>query len=100
MERLTRKCGDEYLQPLYLANSGKGFTSTKDVVNRLAEYENTGLTPEEIQKMKEKQTPKQVYGAVADLQNRYCPSCHEWMIFEKTGRVNYCPSCGQALKWD
>jgi len=48
MDRLTRKCGDEYLQPLYLANSGHGFTSTKEIVNRLAEYEDTGLTPEEI----------------------------------------------------
>lgn len=39
MERLTRKCGDEYLQPIYLANSGNGFTTTKDIIKKLAEYE-------------------------------------------------------------
>jgi len=48
----------------------------------------------------EKQIPKQIIGIEANLQNRYCPSCNEWMIFEKVGKVKYCPMCGQALKWE
>lgn len=54
----------------------------------------------EAEKAVEKQIPKQAIGTEANLQNRYCPSCNEWMAFEKVGKVKYCPSCGQALSWD
>lgn len=48
----------------------------------------------------EKQIPKCVIGIESDMQNRYCPSCGEWMVFERIGKVNYCPSCGQRLLWE
>jgi uncharacterized CHY-type Zn-finger protein len=47
----------------------------------------------------EKQIPKPIVGIKAQLQNRYCPSCNEWMFFDKYGQAKYCPTCGQAIDW-
>lgn len=53
----------------------------------------------------EKQIPKKwQYEMVNDDDTYVCPCCKEYWYMEygnpTTNEYNYCPNCGQALKWD
>lgn len=71
---------------------------------RLAEYEDTGLTPEQVQKLKERDTAKKpiktkglknfhgnIYKVVGECSNCGC-GVNSFMMF--------CDYCGQRLKWE
>lgn len=66
---------------------------------RLAAYEDTGLEPEEIEKLKEKRKPKKVPD-VAHFGR--CPECDGEFNSELLNEYNimFCPWCGQALDWE
>ena len=73
-----------------------------DLVNALEAYENTGLTSDQIQELKERDTAK---APVKDIDSgiRYtdeyvCPNCGKH--FTGTGIADYCYHCGQRLKWE
>ena len=68
-------------------------------IQRLAAYEDTGLMPEEIEALKEKQKPKIVPDA-AHLGR--CPECDGEFNSELLDEYNimFCPWCGQALDWE
>ena len=77
-----------------------------DVMKRLAQYENTGLTTERVQELKEKQIPKP---PVEKVNPKYkalgkCFYCkcgvmlYEWDTYE--GQTNFCGNCGQRFKED
>lgn len=51
MERLTRWNGSKYLLPQGRTSDGESYWRL--IAERLAAYENTGLTPEEIEALKE-----------------------------------------------
>ncbi len=51
MERLTRWNGKKYVLP-------QGYGAFRQIAERLAAYENTGLEPEEIEAMKVKEKEK------------------------------------------
>lgn len=73
-----------------------------NAVFRLAEYENTGLTPPEIMELKERDTAKEPT-KVSDSGVRYtddyiCPNCGKHFI--GTGIAEFCYHCGQRLKWE
>lgn len=68
-----------------------------DALEEFNQYKSIG-TVEECREAREKQIPKKIIGGKAHCQNRYCPSCNEWMAFDKK-RYPYCPMCGQALDW-
>lgn len=53
MERLTRWNGDRYILPQGKTEDGESYW--RIIADRLAEYENTGLTPEEIMEMKRRE---------------------------------------------
>ena len=66
------------------------------------EYEDTGLTPEQIQKLKERDTAK---APVKDTQSkiRYtdnfiCPNCGRH--FADIGLPKFCNECGQRIQWE
>lgn len=71
--------------------------------NRLSEYEDTGLTPEQIMVLKERNTPKPL------MERHYeepgekpyikytCPNGCKNQPLRKS---NFCSLCGQRLKWE
>lgn len=82
----------------------KNDVTIKEILARLTEYEDTGLTPEQVQQLKERDTAKKpiktkglkdfngnVYKVVGK-----CPNCgcgvNSFMMF--------CDDCGQRLKWE
>lgn len=73
-----------------------------NAVALLEEYEDTGLTTEQVQELKERDTAK-VPTKVSDSGVRYtddyiCPNCGKHFI--GTGIAEFCYHCGQRLKWE
>lgn len=68
-----------------------------ELVKALAAYENTGLTPEEIIDLKERDTAMQV--EEVHLDEYYCPACGaENNCNQGIVEDRFCPECGQKLK--
>ena len=72
------------------------------ICETLADYEDTGLTPEQIQELKERDTAK---APVKDTESRIrytdsfiCPNCGKH--FTGVGIAEFCYRCGQRLKWE
>ena len=89
MERLTHKARYE---AGYELNKG-----VKDwqAADRLGAYENTGLTPDQIMELKERDTAK----APGEYDGHWykCPTCGKYAGGLKG---NFCYNCGQRLKWE
>lgn len=72
-----------------------------NAVFRLAEYEDTGLTPPEIMELKERDKPKLVVYEHEFEDNRLisyvqrCESCGEQ--YDPSEKFNFCPNCGQRI---
>ena len=69
-----------------------------DVKNRLEElkpYEDTGLTPEQIRKLKDRDTAKAP--EVFDGHWYKCPTCG---MYAGGIKGDFCHRCGQRLKWE
>ena len=69
-----------------------------DVKNRLEElkpYEDTGLTPEQIMELKERDTAKAP--EVFDGHWYKCPTCG---MYAGGIKGDFCHRCGQRLKWE
>ena len=67
------------------------------LLERLHAYEDTGLTPEQITELKERDTAMEITEIHVD--EYYCPACGEENNCDQ-GVVedNFCPRCGQKLK--
>lgn len=61
---------------------------------RLAEYEDTGLTPEQIVELQKRREPQKP-GRHHEKHKGVCPRC---LSVEDTS-ANYCRVCAQALNW-
>lgn len=75
-------------------------------MNLLREYEDTGLTPEQIRELKERDAAKapQLEGdGYANGEMVYdewiCPNCGEHYEVDYDD-YDFCPNCGQRLKWE
>lgn len=69
------------------------------LVNALAAYESTELTPEEIIELKERDTGMQI--KEIHLDEYYCPACgSENNCNLGIVEDRFCPECGQRLKWE
>lgn len=89
MERLTKwnnKLGR------YTANNDTGTSMQRN--HLLGQYEDTGLTPEEIMELKEMATPKMV--ELINGGKAACPFCSAYVY----RHYDYCTDCGQRLKWE
>lgn len=103
MERLTHERVNG-IKTGYWSSSKK-----QDLVDRLSEYEDTGLTPEQIRQIDDLYAEK--CREVAELRERdtakepeefdgywfKCPSCGN---YAGGLRGNFCHVCGQRLKWE
>lgn len=74
----------------------------EELVQRLAKYEETGLTPEQMQQLKERDTAKRPIKTTDETGIKYtdsyrCPNCGG--NFTGTGIADYCYHCGQRLDW-
>lgn len=72
----------------------------QECFTRLGEYEDTGLTPEQIRELKERDTAK---AAIITGHNRAigckvgeCPTCGEMT----RDYLKFCRECGQRLRWE
>lgn len=69
--------------------------------NRLSEYEDTGLTPQEIMELKERDTAK----PPIDIEDNYgffvCPSCGNSIYASDDFESHkFCLNCGQRIQWE
>ena len=97
MKRLTEKAPKPSVNSQYVKR--KGFY-TADCIERLGMYEDTGLTPEEIMELKERDTAK----SPIDIEDNYgffvCPSCGNSIYASDDFESHkFCLNCGQRIKW-
>lgn len=64
-------------------------------MNLLREYEDTGLTPDQIAELKERDTEKEP--EVFDGHWYKCPTCG---MYAGGLKGNFCHRCGQRIKWE
>ena len=90
MERLTVK-GPSGLISL----KDKSENGANQAIKCLSEYEDTGLTPQEIMELKERDTAK----APEEYDGHWykCPRCGKYAGGLKG---DFCHVCGQRLKWE
>lgn len=104
MKRLTARneCGDAYYPECYERCYGEGSSEKcnecdydEKICETLASYEDTGLTPEQIRELKERDTAKAP--EVFDGHWYKCPTCG---MYAGGLKGNFCHRCGQRLKWE
>ena len=95
MERLTVK-GPSGLISL----KDKSENGANQAIKCLSEYEDTGLTPEQIMKLKERDTAKEIQKVEEQpyfrkhFHSYICPVCHK----KVESGWSFCGHCGQKLK--
>ena len=104
MERLTKRneCGDAYYPECYERCYGEGVSEKcndcdydEKICDALAAYEDTGLTPEQIMELKDRDTAKAP--EVFDGHWYKCPTCG---MYAGGIKGEFCHRCGQRLKWE
>ena len=103
MERLTQWIDENRAIPrVDLRRCGHERCTTQ-----LARYEDTGLAPEEIMELKERDTEKAPEIHENKRSSVYtCPSCNLVLINkDEKGwfcgkHYKFCPDCGQRIKWE
>ena len=95
MERLTHKARYE---AGYKLNKG---VKEWQAADRLGAYENTGLTPEQIMELKERDTAKAPVDIDDDFDMYVCPNCDMAIgtIGDKKSH-KFCLNCGQRIQWE
>ena len=98
MERLTEKNDETYFYPHCFGEECIGVSEPcsecefeEKICMRLGEYEDTGLTPPEIMKLKERDTAKKIEINAGILT---CPVCGRRIV----KCYDFCPDCGQRLE--
>lgn len=72
----------------------KNDVTIKEILARLTEYEDTGLTPEQVQELKERDTAKKPIKNGAKFAPIYeCPVCG----CKDVSWQSFCDECGQRL---
>lgn len=76
----------------------------QECFSRLGDYEDTGLTPDQIRELKERNTakePEEIQDAFGDTR-LICPNCRNSVInyFNRSRPPRFCMICGQRLQWE
>ena len=107
MDRLTEKNDETYFYPQCFEEKCIGVSEPcsecefeEKICIRLGEYEDTGLTPEQIMELKERDAVK---AAIITGHNRAigckvgeCPTCGAMT----RDYLEFCSECGQRIKWE
>lgn len=108
MERLTEKNDETYFYPHCFEEKCIGVSEPcsecefeEKICTRLGEYEDTGLTPEKIRELKERDTAK----PPIDIEDNYgffvCPSCGNSIYASDDFESHkFCLNCGQRIRWE
>ena len=105
MERLTKAYDDGTHVAADNLPCGENSWNYKELLlNKLGAYEDTGLTPGEVQYLKDKSEPRMVvwtpayqsYYSAGDEAECLCPVCDSDVVEDDD---YFCPTCGQALKY-
>lgn len=105
MERLTRVIkgyGNDvivYTQGKYTDTTAgeMEYKDVRNVMKHLCEYENTELTPLEIIELKERDMEYFCKTSIFDHKSVVCKCGND---IEKDSGFNFCPYCGQRIKWE
>ena len=112
MERLTERfdngqaavmgCGENCKYDYkYCRNHYEECPEINKIYERLAEYEDTDLTPEQIMELKERDTAKAPIDVDEDYGFFTCPSCGEAIYASDDFESHkFCLNCGQRIKWE
>ena len=98
MERLTEKNDETYFYPHCFEECDGAHETCSEcefdekICTRIGEYEDTGLTPDQIMKLKERDTAKAA--EVFDGHWYKCPRCGRRIM----KCYDFCPDCGQRLE--
>lgn len=108
MERLTEKNDETYFYPHCFKECDGTYETCSEcefdekVCMRIGKYEDTGLTPEQIMVLKERDTAKapinDTDSGVRYTDDYICPNCGKH--FTGTWIAAFCYHCGQRLKWE
>lgn len=106
MERLTQWYDDGKIRGV-LVKDGYEENSLQTIITKidecyaavalLKEYEDTGLTPQEIMELKERDTEYFAKTSIFDHESVVCKCGND---IEKDSGFEFCPWCGQRLKWE
>ena len=93
MERLTQWIDENTAIPrVDLRRCGHERCTTQ-----LARYEDTGLTLEQIRKLKDRDTGYFAKTSIFDHESVVCKCGND---IEKDSGFKFCPYCGQRIKWE
>lgn len=100
MERLTQRIKNGDFAMNIIDNQNDVMDNYIMACDRLADYEDTGLTLEQIMSLKERDTAK----PPIDIENNYgffvCPSCGNSIYASDDFESHkFCLNCGQRILW-
>lgn len=100
MERLTQRIKNGDFAMNIIDNQNDVMDNYIMACDRLADYEDTGLTPEQIMSLKERDTAK----PPIDIEDNYgffvCPSCGDSIYASDDFESHkFCLNCGQRILW-
>lgn len=97
MERLTEKIVDKETGKILAYRTLPNIKNLK-AIQRLGKYEDTELTPEQVQQLKERNTPMKLNEICGALGERYeCPNCGS-SLKDIDAFTGYCKWCGQRVE--
>ena len=101
MERLTQRIKNGDFAMNIIDNQNDVMDNYIMACDRLADYEDTGLTPEQITSLKERDTAK----PPIDIEDNYgffvCPSCGNSIYASDDFESHrFCLNCGQRILWE
>ena len=100
MERITTRVKDGDFEMVEVGTSDDYIKAA----DRLADYEDIGLTPPEIQELVDRdtaQSPEESPDAFGNTK-LICPNCRNSVInyFNRSRPPQFCMVCGQHLRWE
>ena len=108
MERLSDEIINKYIAEMrVVVDAHKCDAMYRDnmlALIELKQYRDSGLTPEQIMELKERDTakaPEEIQDAYGDTR-LICPNCRNSVInyFNRSRPPQFCMICGQRLKWE
>lgn len=100
MERLTQRIKNGDFAMNIIDNQNDGMDNYIMACDRLADYEDTGLTTEQIVSLKERDMAKPPIEIEDDYGFFVCPSCgNSIYVSDDFESHRFCLNCGQRIKW-